>query len=1289
MTYQIDFDFFVEGLPRNTFRVTRLDGVEAISRPYRFDLELVSADPDIDFDAVLSQPATLVLRRYGDERTITGVVADFVDGPARPNASYVYRAALVPRLWLLSLSRTNQIYGGGEPIAFPDIAFAKIAGAADVGLGADYMESALYADYPARDHVAQYEESDLDFVSRLLEHVGIFYVFRQDAGRETMVVGDSNLSFPPLSPDAVLSFRPDGGLSAGDGTAVVRFERVVRRMPRTVLLKDYNYRMPHVPLLAEAEVDPRGVGRVTEYNDHFRTPEEGDFLARIRAQELLARKVLFHGDGFDIFLTAGYGFRLADHFRDRFNRTYLVTEVRHTGAAPAEAEGTAGGGVAPWTGYRNSFTCMPADVVFRPERLTPRPRITGIMHSHVDGQGGGERAEIDEEGRYKVQVPFDVSGLGPFQGSQFMRMAQPYAGRQQGMHFPLRKDAEVVWSCIDGNPDRPIILGAVPNALSRSPVTARNHTSNLVHTASGIRMEMFDGPGAADDAADDGAGPGLGAQRPMQGPAAGAGWRAVVDELRASLPAQRPLFGTEEEGDDGEDDEDDGGSDEDERAPSYHIYVPDEGDGTADYLRMGTVEADEDVPAPYTAVEQTIATYMAASVASYLGIIDMSESKEGKEITESTGWVEYTSDTRMRRTDGYSIDSVEKAFVVNADTVYLQARGDAESPGSGDAVIKTKGNLYTVVDGQEVVKIIPNDDHSTYFEMCWSDSDGNSYVAEYNNGTSIDLKVGTVVDVAQALSVGVFEGTKMETNASGTIELNAGFQSGHFYGDATEFTFGTKFEATFGPSIEIAGDKFTLYEGGQAHINTPLGKAITYSAMVLHAAAFACYVTIQYKACANLEDEEAIQKRIGPLLGHLDENAKTQFETGLDDEHKSFESMMELLDPMSTSISIAEAVFAIVAPIAIMAAATSGVGSGHMTFGASAPPTNAAEEEAEKAAKSAEEAEKAAKEAETANVAARRAKNAEEAGEEAEKAAKASENAEKAAKEAEEHAGEAEKAAKEAENAKKAAGDAKKLGEDAEKAEKTAKEAEAASKDAEEAATKAKSEAEDAATKAEDAGREAEAAGDKARSTAKDAEKAGKEAEAATKDAEEAAEKAKAARKAADEGKGTVEDAEKAEREAQQAEERAQQARSNAEEAEKKAQQAEGDAVKAGEKANQADKDAAEAAEKADAAKQDAKDAKDTADQARQEADEAKGKADDAKKAEDEANKSRKAADDAKKNAKHAKKSAEESKESADDAKTWHGRSWSSGAGAVGGHIIAGGTAIATGTKNVDRLIES
>ncbi|WP_437743618.1 type VI secretion system tip protein TssI/VgrG [Sorangium sp. So ce1504] len=457
----VGIHFRSEAAPAGAFTVLGLRGEEALSRPYRFEIDLASPDPALPLDDLVGAAGELDLAG----RAVPGVVAEVEQGGALGGDQYAYRVVLVPRLALLGLARQTRIY---QRLSVPDLVEAVIAGS---GLGIE-VERRLERAYPPREHAVQYQESALDFVSRQLEQAGVSYFIEPRGGAERLVLCDH--------PDG---FR--GAVEAAMGEAGgVRALRCRRRMsPRALVLLDYNERTPEVPLEAEAEVDARGFGLLVDEGGSFAAPEEGAALAAVRAEELRCRATVYDG-AIGAPLAAGERLGLSGHFRADWNRDYLVTRAVHRAGAGDEPR------------YACEFEAIPASARYRPPRATPRPRLEGAMVAHVDARGPEGIAAVDAEGRYRVVMPFDLSGAAEAQGSVPMRLATPYGGADEGMHFTLRKGAEVLWTGVGGDPERPVITGVVPNAKSRV-VTSADEGRGRIRMPNGAMVEMGGGFGRA------------------------------------------------------------------------------------------------------------------------------------------------------------------------------------------------------------------------------------------------------------------------------------------------------------------------------------------------------------------------------------------------------------------------------------------------------------------------------------------------------------------------------------------------------------------------------------------------------------------------------------------------------------------------------------------------------------------------------------------------------------------------------------------------------------------------
>jgi len=490
----LTFAFGSRACPEAGFQVVRFEGEEALGRCYRFRIELASERQDLDPAALVGGRATLrMLRRERPELAFHGVVARFRQLHQAPPFCF-YEAVLVPRLHLLSLSRHNQVF---LDQSLPEFIAACLK---DGGLEARDFRFALARDpgsWEQRDFLCQYGESHLDFVQRWLEREGLYYFFEQEDGEERVVITDSRIAHRSRTGEPEARYHPASGLAALHAEEVVTaFHGCCRRGPARVVVQGGDELRPDLEVRGEAAVAGPGFGTAASFGEPCRTPAEATRLARAWAEAEACQATRFEGRGSAPFLQPGWQFRLGGHYRAEWDGDYLAVAVRHRGSqagfmlAGLERDP---GAAEPEPGYENQFTALPAAVQFRPPRETPWPRIDGFLSATVDGEGDG--VHLDEWSRYKVILPFDRSGRGGGKASAWVRMLTPYAGAGYGWNSPLHKGTEVLLSFIEGDPDRPVIAGAVPNPRTPSPVNADNPTQVVLRTAGGHQLAFEDQPG--------------------------------------------------------------------------------------------------------------------------------------------------------------------------------------------------------------------------------------------------------------------------------------------------------------------------------------------------------------------------------------------------------------------------------------------------------------------------------------------------------------------------------------------------------------------------------------------------------------------------------------------------------------------------------------------------------------------------------------------------------------------------------------------------------------------------
>jgi type VI secretion system secreted protein VgrG len=475
---ELDFDIQLHSreFPCDDLQVFRVAGREAISQLFFFDVDVVCRQgaemPEgVGPGAIVS----LQLLRQGEVDRVFHAMIETVERRYECDGDREsYRLRLGPRARRLSLVSTQSIAMNST---VPQIIARKLE---LVGLGAESVHMRLLGDYPTEEFVVQYGESDLDFISRRAEHLGISFFFDHD-DEDRIVFVDHAAAFLRLPRAEPLPFSRN----VGAFDSVSELARVDTLTPSTFVMHDYNYRTPETVLIGRAQIEGEG-GGVVEYGAHFKSPEAGAALAQIRADEARGRQRSYRGKSTVTRLAAG--FRVVVEGRGNLaERELLLTAVDHRAEIPLSGDHGA-------SSYENRFEACDTEHTYRPPRVTKKPLVPSIVTAVVQvGAAGqsGTTAELDAEGRYTVVFHFDPAlGDPALKASRPVRMMQPFGGTGHGMHFPLRPGTEVIIGFTNGDPDRPMLLGAVPNAITRSPVTNVEPTRSRIVTKRGVLFEI-------------------------------------------------------------------------------------------------------------------------------------------------------------------------------------------------------------------------------------------------------------------------------------------------------------------------------------------------------------------------------------------------------------------------------------------------------------------------------------------------------------------------------------------------------------------------------------------------------------------------------------------------------------------------------------------------------------------------------------------------------------------------------------------------------------------------------
>ncbi|MEE9429801.1 MAG: type VI secretion system tip protein TssI/VgrG [Melioribacteraceae bacterium] len=465
-------------------KIISFKGEESISDLFKYSFELLSTDPEIDAAKILNKKAVFEISR-GDEDPISihGIISEFEQRGSSHN--YVsYHAVLVPALWRLKLTFRNEVY---QNLDIEELVTKVLT---DSGMSNSDFKFDLLASYPKLEYVVQYRETNLDFIKRKLEHFGIFFYFNHSNDKDVIVFIDSNDKLNKIDKSEDLYYSPNRD-PRNEIETINEFTCKESIVTGVVKLKDYNYMYPEKQVIGESNIDSDSPGTFYDYGDNFKDEKEAEFLAKVRNQEIIAQSKIYKGTSDCRLLQAGNIFKIQKHYRDSWNSEYIVIKITSSGTQRSLF------GLLPSAKkirptYINNFTAIPIEINYRPQRTTPIPKVSGIMSAKVESSSGDEYASMDDQGRYRAKMLFDLSDNTDGEASPPIRMSQPYSGAGYGMHFPNHAGTELLWACVDGNVDRPIGLGTAPNPSNTSPSTSGNKSQGIIRTAGNNEISLDD-----------------------------------------------------------------------------------------------------------------------------------------------------------------------------------------------------------------------------------------------------------------------------------------------------------------------------------------------------------------------------------------------------------------------------------------------------------------------------------------------------------------------------------------------------------------------------------------------------------------------------------------------------------------------------------------------------------------------------------------------------------------------------------------------------------------------------
>jgi type VI secretion system secreted protein VgrG len=479
------------------FRLVTLTGHEEISRLFCFTLGLQSKRKDIQPEEIIGKDVTFSVQDAQHQpRFFHGYVSRFTAGTG--DTGYrAYEAEIVPWLWFLTRTADCRIFSKKKVPQILDAVFK------DLKQVKHPMQSKLNRDYGEWEYCVQYRETDFNFVSRLMEQEGIFYYFEHKEGSHELVLCDQPGHYRQAGAPLEYEYYNTGESPVN---RVLNWWHQYEFIPGKYAQTDYNFaehpacgdEHPCNPLLTDAPakqkppaIDP-SVYEIFEYPGEYEDKDKDKIYTELRMQREEVPYNVANGTSTCESLGPGGKFKLEKHPSSAENAEYAVVSIEHSAADTP-------GGLGQGKAYTNTFTCIPADVPFRPARLTRKPAIYGLQTAVVVGPKGQE-IDADEYGRVLVQFFWDRYNTRQQPGGDEEKKADPVrvrvgqliAGKQWGAMFVPRIGQEVVVAFEEGDPDRPLITGMVYNKDQPPPYDPKQEpTKSCVKTNSSPDGEGF------------------------------------------------------------------------------------------------------------------------------------------------------------------------------------------------------------------------------------------------------------------------------------------------------------------------------------------------------------------------------------------------------------------------------------------------------------------------------------------------------------------------------------------------------------------------------------------------------------------------------------------------------------------------------------------------------------------------------------------------------------------------------------------------------------------------------
>jgi type VI secretion system secreted protein VgrG len=462
------------------FELRSLQMNDELGRPFRIELDLQCDNFDVDFDQLLGKGLAVEMSvQGGGVRYFHGIIAQMEHVGAAARFA-VYRVVLRPWLWLLTRTHDCRIY---QDKSVPDIIKELFR-----DNGFTDFEDKLSGTFAPRTYCVQYRESDFNFVSRLMEEEGIYYHFKHEKTKHTLVLANARSAHATVVNYETVPYRAAGEEGIYEREVITEWRETREVETGTYVHTNFDFEKPRTSLEARSKLaskHDKADFEVFDYPGRHLEAKDGETYAKIRREELQVPYQRYAGKGNPRAIGVGNLFSLGDHPRQSLNKEYLAVAARHDLASAQHELGVQ----QQHPGYRfgSELDAIDSKRPFRPQWLSRKPLIRGPQTAMVVGPSGDE-IYTDKYGRVKLKFHWDRYGKSDGKDSCWIRVSHAWAGKKWGQIYLPRIGQEVIVEFLEGDPDRPIVTGRVYNADQMPPYDLpANQTKSTLQTRSSTK----------------------------------------------------------------------------------------------------------------------------------------------------------------------------------------------------------------------------------------------------------------------------------------------------------------------------------------------------------------------------------------------------------------------------------------------------------------------------------------------------------------------------------------------------------------------------------------------------------------------------------------------------------------------------------------------------------------------------------------------------------------------------------------------------------------------------------